>query len=107
MWFVGSPVPFDNIRRFLPAVHGVVGIEATVYPKHVFVVVPHFINQTACASGVFAMVGRFPLAASKDHDGNVLVWIAGLPLRMTEDKFRATFRHHRISFVRLTLFNQH
>ena len=84
-----SAISFENVFRVFPALYGIGGIVAAVYSKDVFVIVPRFTYHAAGVRKGLALLFGLPLAAGKNHYRDVLIGVAGAPLRISEDNNRA------------------
>jgi len=89
---IGGLIPVHDGARFLPAFAGFVPIEAAPDGKDVFGVVRDFGIHAAGINARWSL-SVLPLAAGEHPNGDVLIWRAGLPLRMPQDYHRAMIRH--------------
>ena len=88
---VGSAVLLDDVSGFLPSLHRIASIVSAGNPKHVFLIVPHFVYHATSENRrpKLAVMKSIPLGMSKYQNRNVLIRRAGLPLRMSERNHRS------------------
>jgi len=89
---MGSAIRRDDVARFFPALHVIVGIVAAVSSKNEFAIVPHFANHAASVREKAALMFLVPLLVREHHYRNVLIQIVRFPQRMPQDNYRTKLR---------------